>query len=73
MTLHGFMNKHGFIKRDKVRQALRELLEGINHLHERGIMHRDIKLDNIMLRRQDLSDGKIVPIIVDFGLAEYVN
>ena len=67
------MNKHGFIKRDKVRQALRELLEGINHLHERGIMHRDIKLDNIMLRRQDLSDGKIVPIIVDFGLAEYVN
>ena len=36
-------------------------------------MHRDLKLDNIMLRKEDLSEGKLVPLIVDFGLAEYVN
>ena len=36
-------------------------------------MHRDIKLDNIMLRKDDLTDGKLRPVIVDFGLAEYVE
>jgi len=69
MTLHAFTNKYGFVRGDKVRQLLRDILEGIQHLHERGVMHRDIKLDNIMLRRDDLSEGKLVPIIMDFGLA----
>jgi serine/threonine protein kinase len=42
-------------------------------MHERGVMHRDIKLDNIMLRGAELNQGKLTPIIVDFGLAEYIE
>ena len=66
LTLHAFTARYGFIKRNKVRDLLREILEGIVYLHERGIMHRDIKLDNIMLRKDDLTDGKLRPVIVDF-------
>ena len=33
-------------------------------------MHRDIKLDNIMLKKNDLNQGKLTPVIIDFGLAE---
>lgn len=36
-------------------------------LHERGIVHRDVKLENIMLRSDQ--PQPIDPVLVDFGLA----
>ena len=73
LTLHSFIKRYGFFKRDKVRGLLKELLEGVLYLHEKGIMHRDLKLDNIMLRKGDLNEGKLLPQIIDFGLADYVT
>ena len=40
----------------------------IGYMHEKGIMQRDLKLENIMVRK----DGKIEDVdivVVDFGLA----
>jgi serine/threonine-protein kinase len=39
------------------------LLEGVSHLRERNLVHRDIKPDNIMFREREES-----PALVDFGL-----
>ena len=47
------------------------LLEGIAYLHEKGIMHRDLKLENIMVKKDEGRSGKVIPVIVDLGLAEY--
>lgn len=51
----------------QVQRIIHELLQGVSYLHERGIVHRDLKLENIIM--SDDTDSA-VPVIVDFGLSK---
>ena len=46
---------------------LRGVLYGLRHAHDRGVVHRDIKPDNIFLAQKD---GELVIKILDFGIAK---
>jgi len=46
---------------------IRGVLLGLRHAHERGVVHRDIKPDNIFLA---VKDGELVVKILDFGIAK---
>jgi serine/threonine protein kinase len=50
---------------------MKEVFEGLGYLHEIGIVHRDLKLDNIMmtLAANDSLIENGTPKIIDFGLA----
>ena len=48
-------------------EILRGVLMGLRHAHERGVVHRDIKPDNVFLTRKD---GELVVKILDFGIAK---
>lgn len=48
-----------------MKQILAGIAEGLKYMHDLGVMHRDIKLENIMFRSKDSYE----PVIIDFGLA----
>ena len=67
--LNDYINKHGKMEEHLVQEATRQILKGIAYVHERGISHRDIKPDNILL----VSENPIEVKISDFGLAKMVR
>src|SRR3954466_12248448 len=48
-----------------------QVLDGLAHAHERGIVHRDVKPANVLLA--DDGDDEISVRILDFGLARFAG
>jgi eukaryotic-like serine/threonine-protein kinase len=61
-SLRGLL-AHGPLDPSAVVAVAREVALGLDHAHERGVVHRDIKLENVLVSR----DGQ--PKISDFGIA----
>lgn len=66
-TLKEYMEFTGAIPIGEVFGYIKQTLRALRHAHERGIVHRDIKPQNIML----LDDGTIK--VMDFGIAHVSN
>lgn len=50
-------------------ELMRGVLAGLRHAHEKSVIHRDIKPDNIFLARKD---GEVIVKLLDFGIAKLV-
>ncbi len=48
-------------------QLFQKVCEGVEHAHQKGIIHRDIKPTNVLVMVQG---GKAVPKVIDFGIAK---
>jgi tetratricopeptide (TPR) repeat protein len=44
-----------------------QVCDGVQHAHQRGIIHRDIKSSNVLVA---LKDGRPEPKLIDFGIAK---
>ncbi|KAG2038121.1 kinase-like domain-containing protein [Suillus americanus] len=52
------------VSEPRAKEWFRSLLSGVHFLHERGVVHNDIKPANILLSHKN------IPVLVDFGFAE---
>ena len=53
--------------RRRVIQVVDQILCGLEHAHARGLIHRDLKPDNVVVELAH--DGTELPRIIDFGIA----
>ena len=63
VTLGTVLKHEGTMDEERLRSILGPILNGLEEVHTRNVLHRDIKPDNIILR-----DGA-VPVLIDFGAA----
>jgi hypothetical protein len=60
--------RHGLPSLPQVFGIARQLLIGLSAIHDAGVLHRDFKSENVMLRLPGNGTGQAV--IMDFGLAQ---
>jgi serine/threonine protein kinase len=65
-SLTEFLNEKSALPLDRVVEITRQMCAGLAAAHKLGIIHRDIKPDNIMLAEED---GAQVVKLLDFGIA----
>jgi serine/threonine-protein kinase len=68
-SLDAYMEREGALSPARVVAIMEPVLRALAMAHERGIIHRDIKPDNIFLQR-DEDGGEPIPKLVDFGIAK---
>jgi serine/threonine protein kinase len=66
-TLGARLEREGRLPWREALDILRGVLLGLRHAHDRGVVHRDIKPDNIYLA---LKDGDLHIKLLDFGIAK---
>lgn len=69
-TLGKRLRRSGALPVAEARAIGRELLLGLQAAHDAGVLHRDFKSDNVILRE---GGQRVQPLILDFGLARALD
>ena len=67
ITLKQYMERRGRLNWRESLHFITQIMKGLSHAHSRGIVHRDIKPQNIMITNDDMVK------VADFGIAALEN
>ena len=65
--LFEYMNRN-FMNEVKAKRIIFSVLRAVKYLHQFGIVHRDIKLENVVMSSRD--NTLAIPKLIDFGLSK---
>lgn len=66
-SLHAYLDEHGPLPPDKLVPLFIDVLTGLGFAHDAGIVHKDLKPDNIFYKYPDTKREALC--VVDFGIA----
>ena len=67
-TLADVLRTDGPLPPGRALAVIEPILDALQHAHEHGLVHRDVKPDNILL---EAGTGR--PLLVDFGIVKYLD
>ena len=79
ITLEEWLKDNPVVEPRRIGKLILNLADAVEHAHQAGILHRDLKPGNIMLKSVPDSDARSDPaildqaMITDFGLARFID
>lgn len=70
-TLAAYLEKVGRVSEEEAMDLMMPVMEALDEVHEKGIIHRDIAPDNIFLSRDSENNVKVK--LIDFGAAKFAT
>jgi hypothetical protein len=67
-TVAEVLRAEGPLSADYALRIVEPILDALQHAHDHGLVHRDVKPDNILL---ESASGR--PLLVDFGIVKYLD
>ena len=62
------LRRDGRLPEEEVRRIIGEIADALDHAHREGVVHRDVKPDNVLLE-----DASGRALLTDFGVAKAIN
>mmetsp|Transcript_51584 Transcript_51584/g.122737 ORF Transcript_51584/g.122737 Transcript_51584/m.122737 type:complete len:512 (+) Transcript_51584:66-1601(+) len=70
--LASFIADGGRLSEDVARSVMKQVVKGLEYIHSKDVLHRDLKVENILVCADTLGVGTQVKLI-DFGVAKYIS